>query len=365
MKTSQLKRRSSSAFGTGRIENPKVLLAGKLTAMDAPGGGEIQMLALAESLAEIGVDARLWRPWEERLAQSDCLHLFGSVPEHLPVVLTARRHDVPVVLSTIAWFDLASYWRQPRRLSGRLLAAAGFVARAGCPRLPSWRRRLYQSVDLALPNSNAEAEQLVRYFGLPYERIHVVPNGAAVRFADANPRPFAELVGSVGFVLCVGRIEPRKNQLGLLKAMRRTNVPIVILGDVLPGCESYARACRAVAGPGVQFVGRFEHDDQMLESAYAACGCLVMPSWFETPGLAALEAAMTGTPLVLPDGGSAREYFGTDAAYVKPGHHREIRHAVFAAILRGRSSNLAERVRRTFSQLGVARATRQAYERVI
>jgi len=333
--------------------------------MDSPGGGEIQMLALADSLAEIGVDARLWRPWEERLAWNDCLHLFGSVPEHLPIVQTAKRHGVPVVLSTIAWFDLASYWRQPRWLPGRLRAAAGFVVRAGCPRLPSWRRRLYQSVDLALPNSNAEAEQLVRYFGLPYERIHVVPNGAQVRFADADPQPFAELVGALGFVLCVGRIEPRKNQLGLLKAMRRTNVPIVILGDVVPGCESYARACREIAGPEVRFVGRFDHHDPMLESAYAACGCLVMPSWYETPGLAALEAAMTGTPLVLPEGGSAREYFGDDAAYVKPGRHRAIRHAVFAAILRGRSSNLAERVQRTFSQLAVARATLQAYERVL
>ena len=340
-------------------------MAGRLTAMDAPGGGEIQMLALADSLAKMGVDARLWRPWEERLAQSDCLHLFGSVPEHLPVIRTASRHNVPVVLSTITWFDLASYWRQPRRLSGRLRAVAGFVARAGCPRLPSWRRRLYQAVDLALPNSNAEAEQLVRYFGLPHDRIHVVPNGAAVRFADADPQPFAELVGGVGFVLCAGRIEPRKNQLGLLKAMRGTNVPMVILGDVVPGCQSYARACREIAGPEVRFVGRFDHDDPMLASAYAACGCLVMPSWYETPGLAALEAAMTGTPLVLPHGGSAREYFGDDAAYVKPGQHRTIRQAVLAALSRGRSSALAERVRSTFSQLAVARETCQAYGRVI
>lgn len=365
MKTSQLKRRSTSAFGAGQTDRPKISLAGKLTAMDAPGGGEIQMLALADALAEIDVDARLWRPWEERLAQSDCLHLFGSLPEHLPVVQMAKRHNVPVVLSTIAWFDLASYWRQPRRLPGRLRAAAGFVARAGCPRLPSWRRRLYQAVDLALPNSNAEAEQLVRYFGLSHKRIHVVPNGAAVRFADAAPGPFAELVGAVGFVLCVGRIEPRKNQLGLLKAMRGTNIPVVILGDVVPGCESYARACRKTAGPEVRFVERFDHRDPMLASAYAACGCLVMPSWFETPGLAALEAAMTGTPLVLPHGGSAREYFGDDAAYVKPGHHGAIRDAVFAAISRGRSAALAERARRTFSQPAVARATLQAYQRVI
>ena len=365
MKTSQLKRRSTSTFGRGKIERPTVLLAGKLTAMDAPGGGETQMLGLVDALRETGIDARLWRPWEERLAQSDCLHLFGSVPEHLPVVEAARRHDVPVVLSTITWFDLASYWRQPRSLPGRLRAAGGFLARAACPRIPSWRRRLYHAVDLALPNSNAEAEQLVRHFGLPYERIHVVPNGAAIRFADADPGPFAELVGGVGFVLCAGRIEPRKNQFGLLRAMKGANVPIVILGNVVPGCESYARACRTIAGPHVRFVDRFDHHDPMLASAYAACGCLVMPSWYETPGLAALEAAMTGTPLVLPDGGSAQEYFGDAAAYVKPGDLQSIRHAVFAAILRGRSSSLAQRVRRAFSQLAVARATRQAYERVL
>ena len=143
--------------------------------MDAPGGGETQMLGLAGALQETDIDARLWRPWEDRLAQSDCLHLFGSVPEHLSVVEVARRHNVPVVLSTITWFDLASYWRQPRSLPGRFRAAGGFLARAACPRISSWRRRLYHSVDLALPNSNAEAEQLVRHFGLPYERIHVVP----------------------------------------------------------------------------------------------------------------------------------------------------------------------------------------------
>ncbi len=84
--------------------------------MDAPGGGETQMLGLVDALHETGINARLWRPWEERLAQADCLHLFGSVPEHLPVIEAAGRHNVPVVLSTITWFDLASYWREPRSL---------------------------------------------------------------------------------------------------------------------------------------------------------------------------------------------------------------------------------------------------------
>ncbi len=343
---------------------PTVLLAGKLTAMDAPGGGEIQMLALAAALPTADVKARLWRPWEESLAEADCLHLFGSQPEHLPVVEAARRHGIAVVLSPIAWFELADYWREPRPLPRRLAACARFLARSAYPRLPSWRRRLYHAVDLLLPNSTAEARQLHRYFQVPPARIHSVPNGAHERFAQADPEPFAQRVGTRHFVLCAGRIEPRKNQLGLLRALQGTGVPIVLLGNVVPGHEAYLAACRRAAGPDVHFVPHVGHNDPLLASAYAACGCVVLPGWFETPGLVALEAGMSGTPLVLPEGGSAREYFGPEAAYVKPNDLRGIRRAILAALARPRNADLAELVRTNFSWNAAAQATRDAYEKV-
>jgi glycosyltransferase involved in cell wall biosynthesis len=348
---------------TGR--SPVVLLAGKLAAMDAPGGGEIQMLALADALQSAGVSARLWRPWEDSFSSVDCLHLFGSLPEHLPLVEAARRRNLAVVLSPIAWFDLANCWREPRPLPGRLAACGRFLVRASCPRLPSWRRRLYHAVDLLLPNSNAEAEQLARYFQVPPERIHVVPNAAHERFAAAHPEPFARLVGSRDFVLYAGRIEPRKNQLGFLRAMRGTEVPIVVLGDVVPGQERYVAACCRAADRRVRFVPRLDHDDPLLASAYAACGCLVLASWFETPGLAALEAGLSGAPLVLPQQGSASEYFGPLAAYVSPSDLPGIRRAVLAALRRGRSPALAKLVRDNFSWPNAAQITREAYERVV
>ena len=323
------------------------------------------MLQLARALPPVAVRARLWRPWEDGLAGADCLHLFGSLPEHLPTVEAAHRQHVPVVLSTIAWFDLGSYLREPRAAVRRLAACARFLTRAACPWLPSWRRRLYHAVDLLMPNSNAEAEQLIRYFGAPAGRIHVVPNGADERFAKADPEPFARLVQARDFVLCAGRIEPRKNQLGLLRAMRSTGVPTVVLGDVVPGHESYARQCRRVAGKEVRFVGRLEHDDPLLASAYAACGCLALCGWYETPGLAALEAGMSGVPLVLPEGGCAREYFGDKAVYVKPNDPGGIRRAILAALSRRRSPALAEHVRLSFSWKAAAGVTREGYEKVI
>lgn len=343
----------------------RVLLAGKLTALSAPGGGEVQMFALVRELKALGVEARLWRPWEEPLAGADCLHLFGSQPEHLPVVEAARRRGMRVALSPIAWFDWAASWREPWPLPRRLAACGKFALRATFPRWPTWRRRLYHSVDLVLPNSQAEAEQLMRYFGVEPRRIRVVFNGADGRFALADPLAFIERTGSRGYVLYAGRVEPRKNQLGFLRAMRASDLPIVILGSPVPGHEAYYFACRREAGENVQFIDQLDHHDPLLASAYAGAGCLALASWFETPGLVALEAAMSGTPLVLPAAGSAREYFGDLASYVSPNDPADIRRAVLSAVSRGRSARLAELVREHFSWRTAAQVTRGVYEELV
>jgi len=341
-----------------------VLMAGPAHAAAAPGGGDVQRLRTAAALGAFGVEAVLGRPTPERLAHVDCLHLFGSVPEHLASVAVARRMGVPVVLSTIAWFELANCWREPRPMVWRACAALKFLGRAACPRLPSWRRRLYRAVDLLLPNSRAEAAQLVRYFGASEERVHVVPNGAESRFARGEPDLFARGVGGRRFVLCAGRVEPRKNQLGLLRSMRESGLPVVVLGDAVPGHARYLARCRETASPRVRFLPRLEHDDPLLAAAYAACGCLVLPGWFETPGLAALEAALSGAPLVLTTGGATREYFREHAVYVDPDDHAGMRRAIERAVRQPRNLALASHVRKNFTWQAAARATRRAYERV-
>jgi glycosyltransferase involved in cell wall biosynthesis len=102
-----------------------------------------------------------------------------------------------------------------------------------------------------------------------------------------------------------------------------------------------------------------------LASAYAACGCLALASWFETPGLVALEAGMSGVPLVLPEVEATREYFADMAAYVKPHDLAGIRHAVLAALACGRSRELARHVQANFSWRNAAEATLKAYEQVL
>lgn len=359
----QLLRVPKAATPIRRVDRPRIFLAGRLTALESPGGGEVQMQSLARALCGLKVDAQLWRPWQDPLAECHCLHLFGSLPEHQTLIQAARRQGVAVVLSTAAWYDAArggsNLWFASVAANCRRTATMLF------PWAPSWRRRLYRSVDVLIPNSHAEAQQLSRRFGVPHDRIHIAPKGADPRFADADPQPFIDLAGVRDFVLCAGRIEPRKNQVALLRAMQGTGVPVVVLGDVAPGCEAYFEACRQAGGKDVVFVPRLAHTDPLLASAYAASACLALCSWFETPGLAALEAAMSGTPLVLTEGGCAEEYFGSLAHYIRPTDPEGIRRAVLAAIEQGRSSILAEHVRHYLTWETAAQITCEAYEKAL
>lgn len=344
---------------------PRVALAGPLAACSTPGGGEVQLRSLAAWLPSTGIDARLWRPWEDHWDRIDVLHLVGSSPEFVPLVKAARRAKKPVVLSPVAWFRARDLWREPWSISHRLWALGKFTARAAYPALPSWRRELYHGVDLLLPNSHAEAAQLARFFSVPAAKVRVTPNGVDDRFAAADASHFTSATGWTDFVLCVGRIEPRKNQLSLLRALRGTGLPVVLIGEVVPGHEAYLQACRRAGGDRALFLGNVAHDDPLLASAYAACRCMALVSWYETPGLAALEAALSGAPLVLTADGACQEYFSDFARYVAPFHLPRIRRAVLDAVATERSPRLAAHVMSRFTASAVAQATKEAYETLL
>jgi glycosyltransferase involved in cell wall biosynthesis len=351
----------SRRFAAGR-RPPHVTFYTAPWAMQHPGGGEVQLLKTAEFLGDLGVHVRLFDPWNDRLGQADWLHLFGTLPECLELARHAKRCGVRVALSPITWYDPRVNWRLESGLVRKLRAVASWSARRILPQLPSWRRELIQLADLLLPNSQAEAIQLQQLFAADPSRIKVVPNGVDARFADGDEELFHAQFGVRDFVLVPGRVEPRKNQLAVIHALWGSGIPLVILGDPHPDYPSYLHECIRAADPGVTFIGRLEHDSPLLAAAYATARVVVLASWFETPGLAALEGALAGANIVVTDRGSAREYFGKSASYVQPADIGGIRAAVRAAFLRLRQTELREIVRRQFLWEQVARQTLIAYQ---
>ena len=338
---------------------------------NSPGGGEVQLEKTAEHLTRIGLRVRTGLSDHE--LESDCrgglrfetdwLHLFGTWPECLAMARRAKARGVSIAISPITWYDPWVNWKLLPTIVEKVRGVAGWTARRICSRVPSWRRDLLQLADLLLPNSRSEASQLRQLFGIEANRIVVVPNGVDSRFERGDANLFKSRFEVSDFVLVPGRIEPRKNQLAVLLALWGSGIPVVVLGDAHPDHLGYFEECRRVADPGVTFVSRLGHDSPLLAAAYAAARVVVLASWFETPGLAALEGALAGAHIVVTNRGSAREYFGEMASYVRPNDLGAIRSAVRHAFKSPPNVALKEHVRRSFLWENVARETAAAYQR--
>ncbi|MGB3241362.1 MAG: hypothetical protein WBB66_00710, partial [Candidatus Omnitrophota bacterium] len=93
----------------------------------------------------------------------------------------------------------------------------------------------------------------------------------------------------------------------------------------------------------------------------------VAPGWFETPGLAALEAAAAGAALAVTRGGCTSEYFGGDVAYFDPSDVQQIRQAVQEAgqIDEARKKSLRDRIKENYLWENVATQTLRGYESML
>jgi glycosyltransferase involved in cell wall biosynthesis len=360
--------RTASAWLTtrsrGRSPRGSVLLHAQSCAFQAAGGGENQLIQTGRHLEELGVRVRLFSPWTDRIPRARLLHLFGMSREGLELARVARARGVAVVLSPICWYQpraLLALEASPLR---KLASLSAWGLRHLLPHTPGWRRELLHLADAILPNSSAEADQLRRLFAVPRPRLHVVPNGVLSSFATATPERFRRQCMADPFVLFVGRIEPRKNPLGLIRAARALGLPLVLIGEAPPGCEAYAQECRRAGGDRAHWLGRLDPLDDLLASAYAAARVFALPSWFETPGLAALEAALAGCPVVITPYGATREYFGDLVEYARPDRVAEIQRAISRCWRMGANPRLAQWVATHYLWPKIARATAEVYDHV-
>jgi glycosyltransferase involved in cell wall biosynthesis len=341
-----------------------VLVHAPSYAFQAPGGGENQLVQTARHLEAMGVPIRLFSPWVDRIEEHRLLHLFGMSREGLELARIARRRGIPVALSPICWLEPgALYALGGSRLRGAWHRAK-WTLKGAFPRLGGWRDDLIDQADVLLPNSEAEADQLVRFFRARPDSIRVVPNGVDARFEASDPALFRTVHGPGDFILYAGRIEPRKNVLGLIRAARAVGRPVVVIGDAPPGREDYLAECRRLGAGLVSWYRGVEHDDPMLASAYAAAKVFALASWFETPGLAALEAALAGTAVVITPLGCTREYFGDGVNYARPDRPAEIAAALTTAWDQGPDLGLRRRIKGRFLWTNVAARTAEAYDHI-
>lgn len=335
------------------------------SAFQNPGGGEILLLKTKEHLEKLGTSVRLFDLWNDRLKEGDVLHVFGSVKEALGLMETAKTKGVKIVHSPIIWYNWQSSFRIAYALKERWLCVLRQAAKTFFPALPSERRRMMQVADVVLAGSEMEAWQIQKYFLISREKIRVVPYGADAHFQEADGNLFTKKHGIENFILSVGRIEPRKNQLNLIRAVKDENIPLVIIGSPVSHHMEYYRQCRNEASSNIKFVDFLDRDSAELRSAFAACDVFVLPSWFETPGLAALEAGLAGAKIVITRGGSTREYFRDLVIYADPGKPEDIKKQIQTALQQKKTSVLKNHIARNYLWENTAKQTLSVYHSLV
>lgn len=364
----------------------KVLMQARINLFSVPGGDTIQVQKTKAALESLGVQADLSLELQPRLENYDLVHIFNftRIQETYVQAQNAFQHGKPILLSTIYWsFDefeqrgqvgwrhslnrymdvnrieyLKGLWRFVK--DGERNLATMSLLRHGYRGL---QHATLPVIDAFLPNSEIEMRVFCQDFGLDRTDLSytVVPNGVDLAFGE-TPTIIADEVPE-GSILCVARIETRKNQLSLLRAAKDLNVPLVFVGACAPNHRKYLEALRAEADDNVIFLGRVDHD--RLPAIYRKAQVHALVSWFETPGLSSLEAGLSGCQVVVSDRGSTNEYFGDFAHFCDPGDIRSIRSALEAALVAPRSHALSNRIRANFTWEMAGERTLQAYRKVL
>ncbi len=327
------------------------------------GGPNTQLRMTARYLTQVGVMPEFFDPWK-RFAKEDAdlFHIFAANIGTYHLAREIFILGMPLVVSPIIYSlhshrfvsTSLSLTRLAQRVGKGIWSDYGMTAE-----ICNW-------ASAVLPNSRAEAGLVVHGLGVDARKVHVVPNGVEERFYTADPALFKVKYGLENFILNVGHIgHERKNVLSLIKALGRIDHPSVIVGRIIK--SPYGDACvrEAAKHRQILLIDGLDHESELLASAYAACDVFVLPSLFETPGIAALEAGLAGAKVVVTNHGGPEEYFGDMAIYVDPHSVNGIHEGVCTALEEKKTDRLREHIKREFLWPVVAERTAKMYRGVL
>ena len=171
----------------------------------------------------------------------------------------------------------------------------------------------YESAEVIV-NSNYMKNELQRLFGLPYEKINVIPNGVNLNLFNGVERDYnfrrKYAMDNEKIILFMGRLVYEKGIQHLISAMPKIlegykDSKLVICGK--GGMqEELAEQVKAMGIENkVYFAGYMNGKD--VQRMYKAADVAVFPSTYEPFGIVALEAMLSEKPIVVSDIGGLNE----------------------------------------------------------
>ncbi len=198
------------------------------------------------------------------------------------------------------------------------------------PKLYSWfDRKIHfwkfkkaaETADLVVAISEQTKKDIIQFLKIPESKISVVYQGCHAAFKEKYSEEFLHQTKKKfnlpeRFILNVGTIEERKNLLNVLKALKDTEIPLVVVGKknkkYFKKIEQFLKKNRVE----VHFLEGVSM--QELAAIYQLADIFVYPSLFEGFGIPIIEALFSGTVVVTSNTSSLPEAGGKDSVYINP-----------------------------------------------
>ena len=271
-----------------------------------------------DRVVELGKNARLIHLKAGQEEEIDKLAIYPHLAEFAHEVETFRRqyglhYDL---IHSHYWLSgwvgkwMQKWWDIPHITMFHTLGAvknAVTMGRSEPPLRIDSEKAVIKACHRIIAPTEREKENLISYYGASPEAITVIPCGVDLGLfrsvEKVMARSYLGLDGE-GIILFVGRIVPLKGIDKLLLAMpylengRRLKL-LVIGGDEY--CHDEVKRLKGLARSlgihdSVSFLGLVKHEE--LPYFYSAADLCVLPSFYESFGLVALESLACGTPVV-------------------------------------------------------------------
>ncbi len=188
--------------------------------------------------------------------------------------------------------------------------------------MPVFARR----ADALVTISQSSKRDLMRLYGIPDDKISVIYEAASPHFRPASPREVAEMRSRCGlperYLLALGTIEPRKNLIRLVAALRilrqrHPDLALVVVGTAGWLYQDFFQTVEKLDDPRAVLLAGYVADAD-LPAVISGASVYVLASFYEGFGLPILEAMACGTPVVCSSTSSMPELGGEAARYFDP-----------------------------------------------
>jgi glycosyltransferase involved in cell wall biosynthesis len=198
-------------------------------------------------------------------------------------------------------------------------------------------RRLLPRAARVITGTSAGKKEIVAFYGVDPDNVHVVPFPAGDGFFDVSPDMLIDVRQkyqlSKAFILYPAQFWPHKNHVNLLLALRLLNsdadnpLQLVLTGSDKGNLDHIKKtALQLGVSQEVRILGFVSRQD--LISLYHQSVGLVFPSFFGPDNLPPLEAFAIGCPVAAARVAGADEQLGDAAILFNPADPTEIAMAV-------------------------------------